>query len=154
MFPFWATLSLDLLARAALSHHHPVLLASTNEPERDGRHVFYAVNHMPKVKKYIPRSIDSTDVFRRCEELIDDFTSEHREVCAGMLGRRNEELHSGGAPFLDLKDARYVGGFVEHLIAHTPTRLPRLTELLTRGKAARCRRASACATASSTIAGR
>jgi hypothetical protein len=113
MFPFWATLSLDLLARTALSHHHPVLLASTNEPERDARHVFYAVNHMPKAKKYIPRSIDSTDVFKRCEELIDDFTSEQREVCNGMLGRRNEELHSGGAPFLDLNVQSWLPRFYE-----------------------------------------
>ena len=39
-------------------------------------------------------------------------------------------------PYLDRRDERYVGGFVEHLIVHTPTRLPRLETFLTQGKAA------------------
>lgn len=39
-------------------------------------------------------------------------------------------------PYLDPRDERYVGGFVEHLIEHTPTRLPRLDTFMTQGKAA------------------
>ena len=39
------------------------------------------------------------------------------------------------APYLDRSDERYVGAFVEHLIAHTPTRLPRLDTFMTKGKA-------------------
>lgn len=39
-------------------------------------------------------------------------------------------------PYLDRRDARYVGGFVEHLISHTPTRLPKLEQFMARGKAA------------------
>lgn len=39
-------------------------------------------------------------------------------------------------PYLDRRDERYVGGFVEHLIDHTPSRLPRLEALMTKGKAA------------------
>jgi hypothetical protein len=38
-------------------------------------------------------------------------------------------------PYLDRRDERYVGAFVEHLIAHTPTRLPRLDTFMTKGKA-------------------
>jgi SAM-dependent methyltransferase len=38
-------------------------------------------------------------------------------------------------PYLDRRDERYVGGFVEHLVVHTPTRLPRLDTFMTRGKA-------------------
>jgi SAM-dependent methyltransferase len=40
------------------------------------------------------------------------------------------------SPYLDRRDERYVGGFVEHLIVHTPTRLPRLDTFMTQGKAA------------------
>lgn len=39
------------------------------------------------------------------------------------------------APFLDAGDPRYVGGFVEHLISNSPTRLPKLEQYLARGKA-------------------
>ena len=39
------------------------------------------------------------------------------------------------APYLDADDPRYVGGFVEHLISNSPTRLPRLEQYLARGKA-------------------
>jgi hypothetical protein len=38
--------------------------------------------------------------------------------------------------YLDRRDERYVGGFVEHLIGHTPTRLPRLDTFMTQGRAA------------------
>jgi SAM-dependent methyltransferase len=38
--------------------------------------------------------------------------------------------------YLDPRDERYIGGFVEHLIVHTPTRLPRLEEFMTQGRAA------------------
>jgi SAM-dependent methyltransferase len=38
--------------------------------------------------------------------------------------------------YLDRRDERYVGGFVEHLVANTPARLPRLEAFMTQGKAA------------------
>lgn len=43
---------------------------------------------------------------------------------------------AAAAPYLDARDPRYIGGFVEHLIAHTPTRQPKLEQFLARGKAA------------------
>lgn len=111
LFPFWSTLALELLARAALSHIHPTLLASTSE--RDGKHLFYALNRVPKAKTYIPKSIDSADVFSRCEEILEDFTKEHHLFCTGMIGRRNEELHSGGAPFVDLNVQAWLPRYYE-----------------------------------------
>lgn len=39
-------------------------------------------------------------------------------------------------PYLDRRDERYVGGFVEHLTVHTRTRLPRLETFMTQGRAA------------------
>jgi hypothetical protein len=100
LFAFWATLSLELLARAALSHIHPALLANTSE--RDGRHLIYSLGLLPSTKNYMPKSIEVSDVFDRCEALIPDFTKDHAIFCKGLMGRRNEELHSGGAPFADI----------------------------------------------------
>ncbi len=111
LFPFWATLALELLARCAISHIHPTLLANTNE--RDGRHLVYALNRVPKAKNYVPKSIDSADVFLRCEEILTGFTKEHHVFCTGMIGRRNEEVHSGGTPFLDLSIQAWLPRYYE-----------------------------------------
>lgn len=104
LFPFWSSLALEFLARATLAHVHPVLLAS--EGERDGRHILYALGFTPKVKNFIPHSIPTADVFRRCEQIVPEFTAELAKFCSGIAGRRNEELHSGGLPF---------GGFANKL---------------------------------------
>ena len=40
------------------------------------------------------------------------------------------------SPYLDRRDERHVNDFVEHLIVHTPTRLPRLDTFMTQGKTA------------------
>jgi hypothetical protein len=115
LFPFWAALSLDLLARTALSHIHPVLLASTPQ-SAEGRHVIYALNRSPKNSgngPYIPHSIDSKEVYKRCAELVDNFTDDHRKLCEALIGRRNEELHSGGAPFVELPVQTWLPKFYE-----------------------------------------
>jgi hypothetical protein len=39
-------------------------------------------------------------------------------------------------PYLDRRDDRYVGDFVEHLVVNTPARLPRLEAFMAQGKAA------------------
>jgi hypothetical protein len=100
LFPFWASLSLEFLARATLASVHPALLAENGE--RDGRNVLYAFGFTPKVKNFVPRSIDVTAVFTRCQQIVPSFTSDLEAFCAGLAGRRNEELHSGGLPFEDL----------------------------------------------------
>jgi hypothetical protein len=103
LFPFWATLALELLARSALSYVSPTLLASTKkEGDADWTHLVYSLGFVPKVNNYKPRSIDASDLFVRCEQVIENFNGEHRTFCKGTLGLRNEELHSGGAPFINL----------------------------------------------------
>jgi hypothetical protein len=112
LFPFWASLSLELLARTALSHRSPLLLADTKGG--DGRHhLYYALNVPPKIQNYIPQSIISTEVFARCEDLIPEFTGEQRKLCKEMLGLRNAELHSGDAPFHDLDPQTWQPRFYE-----------------------------------------
>src|SRR2546421_295754 len=60
-FAFWSTLSLELLARAALAHISPVLLADVRSDS--WRHLFYALGHAPKAAKFVPKSIDISEVF-------------------------------------------------------------------------------------------
>ncbi|HEV7507707.1 MAG TPA: hypothetical protein VGS07_22675 [Thermoanaerobaculia bacterium] len=95
-FPFWASLALELLGRAALAFIHPALLADT---ERDRSSIIYAFGIAPKTKNFVPRSITITEVFARCEQIVTGFTSDLQIFCAGLTGRRNEELHSGALPF-------------------------------------------------------
>jgi len=112
LFPFWSTLSLEMLARAALSHIHPVLLASSND--RDCINLLYALNQSDKLTSTpIPRSIDISEVFSRCEQLIPEFVKEHQKFCNGLLGMRNEELHSGGVPFSDLDVQKWLPRYYE-----------------------------------------
>ena len=111
-FPFGRTLSLEMLARAALSHIHPVLLASSND--RDCVNLLYALGQSDKLASTpTPRSIDISEVFSRCEQLIPEFVKEHQKFCNGLLGMRNEELHSGGVPFNDLDVQKWLPRYYE-----------------------------------------
>lgn len=96
-FGFWSTLMLELLARAALAHVSPVLLADTKQ--ESWNHIYYALGHSPKAAKFIPKSIDITGVFARLGEIRPTFENRIAGFCALHISRRNEELHSGGMPF-------------------------------------------------------
>src|SRR4051812_24918016 len=54
----WASLSLELVARAALANISPTLLA---EP-RNWRNVYHALGHPPTAKRFAPISIKITEV--------------------------------------------------------------------------------------------
>ena len=96
-FPFWASLALELVARSTLAHVHPALLADTSD--RDGRNLVYAFGFTPTIKNFVPKSIPTSEVFSRCEGIVEGFTSELQKFCVGLATMRNEELHSGGLPF-------------------------------------------------------
>jgi hypothetical protein len=96
-FAFWSTLSLELLARAALANVDPVLLADTRSDP--WRHIYYALGRTPKTAKFVAKSIDISDVFRRLSEVTPTFEERLAGFCTLHLSRRNEELHSGGTPF-------------------------------------------------------
>ena len=55
LFPFWSSLALELLARAALAHAHPTLVADSSEP--DGVTLLHALGFEPKVKNFIPKTL-------------------------------------------------------------------------------------------------
>ncbi len=84
-FAHWSTLSLELLARAALAHISPTLLAD----ERNWNNVYYALGHKPKASKFVPSSIGIVAVFNRLREILPDFTPDmgHAKRGTGLNAR-------------------------------------------------------------------
>ena len=96
-YALWSTLSLELLARAALCSISPTLMADVKS---SWDHLLYALDIQPKTANFAPRAIDISEVFRRLQELIPDFTPELEAFCKRHMSKRNEELHSGASPFV------------------------------------------------------
>ena len=101
LFGFWISLSLELLARAALSHIHPALLADPKEPDN----LQYAFGKVPKA---VPKSIAAKALYARCSVFIEGFTDMMAGHCLVMADRRNSELHSGAAVFEDLETSSWL----------------------------------------------
>jgi hypothetical protein len=97
LFAFWCALGLEILARASLAYVNPALLASTNDSQ--GATLMRVLGLQTKDMAAKLKSIDISEVFRRCEILIPNFLSEERSFCTTFLEMRNEELHTGGLPF-------------------------------------------------------
>src|SRR5215213_3362116 len=76
-FGFWSALSLELLARAALAHISPVLLADGKE----WHNLVHALGHAPTTKKFSPTSVGTKDVFARLNELVPEFNIEISGFC-------------------------------------------------------------------------
>ena len=93
---------LELLARAALSHISPSLLADS----RDWRNLTYALGVDTKGSDYRARSISSTELYERIHKLVPDFTEEDRRFCLRHADRRNKELHTGELAFEEDLDWR------------------------------------------------
>lgn len=106
VFGLWCAMGLELLSRSTLSHFSPVLLA---EPDKDHRHVLSALGLGANVSQR--KSIATSQVLRLCKELIPQFTDDELTIALALAGRRNEELHSGAAAFLEYKHQQWIGGF-------------------------------------------
>jgi len=87
----WASLSLELLARAALAGISPTLLADRS----NWRNVYHALGHPPTAKRFAPVSIKIGEVLAILHELRPEFTKELLDACIEQCGHRNAELHSG-----------------------------------------------------------
>jgi hypothetical protein len=101
LFGFWMSLALELLARAALSEIHPVLLADPQDHEN----IYYAFGIEPKNP---PKSIPAKALFSRCLTFIVGFTERMRIHCLIMADRRNSELHSGVAAFEEIDNSSWL----------------------------------------------
>lgn len=105
-FPFWSSLALELLARAALTHLHPALNADPRQPDN----LLYACG-VETTKQ--PRSLPLHAVFLRLEKIIPDFGKTHRELCDYLSILRNDELHSGELPYVTLRESKWLPRFYE-----------------------------------------
>lgn len=109
-YALWTSLSLELLARAALANVHPALLA---EPDRQGSNLVSALGFEPFEKKFAPKSISISEAFRRLTALVPAFLSEHETFGIQHTGRRNAELHSGEVPFDGVKGSSWQPRFYQ-----------------------------------------
>lgn len=104
MFPFWASLALEFLARATLAKVHPALLA---DPQ-DGDNILYACGVGLTAR---PKSIPVKTVFARCHKIVAGFTKSEFETCMSLAERRNDELHSGHPGFDDLPPGTWLAKY-------------------------------------------
>lgn len=104
-FGLWAAMGLELLARSALAKVSPTLLA---EPEKDHRNVLHALG---LGSGNPPKSIATAQVLALCRSLIADFTEAEMKAASALIGRRNEELHTGAASFLNFQTQTWLPAF-------------------------------------------
>jgi hypothetical protein len=91
-YQLWASLSLELLGKAALAKVHPALVADPTHYQS----LFAACGRQlsPDTK-----TITAKTLFERLSHLDKAFDSRHQMFCNQMAIRRNAELHSGESPF-------------------------------------------------------
>ena len=94
LFPFWISLSLELLARSTLAKISPALLAETSAND----HILYAFGYETTSR---PRSISTNEVFQRLLKINITFTQEDLKIANAIVEQRNIELHSAIKGFLD-----------------------------------------------------
>ncbi len=103
LFPFWCSLTLEFLARAALAKVHPALLADPRGDES----MLYAFNYPAKQ----PKSVPMATVLTRCCVIVPNFTDNERKTALVLVERRNEELHTGHPAFDDLPTRLWLADF-------------------------------------------
>ena len=105
-FGLWCAMGLELLARSAIAKFSPTLLA---EPDKDHKYLLIALDlGSAKVSR---RSIATNQVLSLCKTLIPDFTEDEVKLASALTGRRNEELHSGSAAFMEYSTQQWIAGF-------------------------------------------
>lgn len=104
-FGLWASLGLELLARATVAHTSPALLA---DPDREQRNLLHALG-VSSISA--PKSIPTIQVLSHCRTLVPAFTEDEFKAASALLNRRNEELHTGGAAFATFPIQSWIGTF-------------------------------------------
>lgn len=105
-FGLWCAMGLELLARSAVSHISPTLLA---EPDREHQNLLHALG-LGSVK-FPRKSIATINVLALCQTLIADFTEANFKIASAMINRRNEEVHTGAAAFEEYPTQQWIAGF-------------------------------------------
>lgn len=91
-YQLWASLALELLAKAALAKVHPALVADPNHYQS----LFAAVGR--QISTDI-KTITAKTLFPRLGHVEKTFDTRHQKFCEQLSLRRNAELHSGESPF-------------------------------------------------------
>lgn len=104
-FGLWASLGLELLARAAVAQASPALLA---DPDKEQRNLLHALG-ISLINA--PKSIPTVQVLSHCRTLVPAFTEDEFKAASSLLNRRNEELHTGSAAFETFPLQSWIGGF-------------------------------------------
>lgn len=111
-FGLWCAFGIELLARAALASISPTLLA---EPDSDHRHLLHALGR--GADRSSGKSIGAAKVFTLCKTLFENYREDEQKACMALLNRRNDELHSGGAPFDEYPTSVWLSGFYRSCFA-------------------------------------
>lgn len=104
-FGLWASLGLELLARATVAHTSPALLA---DPDKDQKNLLHALGIS---SSQTPKSIPTIQVLSHCRTLVPAFTEDEFKAASALLNRRNEELHTGAAAFATFTPQSWIGSF-------------------------------------------
>ena len=104
-FGLWASLGLELLARAAVAQTSPALLA---DPDKDQKNLLHALGIS---SSHAPKSIPTFQVLSHCRTLVPAFTEDEFKAASALLNRRNEELHTGAAAFATFPLQSWIGSF-------------------------------------------
>ena len=91
-FQLWAALALELLGKSALAAIHPALIADPQSADS----MFAACGRPISTTE---KTITGKTVFARLRHLDKKFDEKTEKFCNAIAMRRNEELHSGKAPF-------------------------------------------------------
>ncbi|KAF6661475.1 hypothetical protein HFD91_08870 [Enterobacteriaceae bacterium EKM102V] len=106
VFGLWCAMGLELLSRSTISHFSPCLLA---EPDKDQKNLLAALGYNANLTQ--AKSISISQVLKLCKDLIPDFNEEEITIALALAGRRNEEVHSGTAAFVEYKPQQWIGPF-------------------------------------------
>ncbi|WP_219680816.1 hypothetical protein [Bradyrhizobium canariense] len=106
-FALWSSLVLEYLLRGALADYSPAFLAD----KADWNNLASALGYQPKVKKFTPKSIPTSEVISRLSVLDGDFDVELAGFCQAHTSLRNAELHSGEIAFDGKSHANWLARF-------------------------------------------
>jgi hypothetical protein len=106
--PFWLSLALEFLARAALTSVHAALNA---DPEGDGVNILYAFGFEVKGQ---PKSLPIHAVLLRLQKILpDSFTEPRRKFCDYFSNLRNQELHTSELPLEALSETKWLARYYD-----------------------------------------
>ncbi len=105
-FQFWASLSLELLGKAALAAIHPSLVADPSHLDS----LLAAVGHShggAAVRSIMAKTL----LLDRLPRVVKGFDKRATEFCMLLTARRNEELHSGAVPYIGVHIESWVPSY-------------------------------------------